>query len=268
MGNLLKADFFRVFRTKIVYISLIISVALPLFIAGVFALSDAAMGSVDPSLATESLGDSLITNAFSPVMSFSYIFAIFPVIVIMMDFGNGTIRDKVIHGYTRHQIFAAHFLVSLVYSATLTLLFTGTYTVCGFCMLGVNEIKAEMTATFLIYYALGYLGVVLIASIGSGLALSLLNAGAIVLTVIGVLFLGYLGSILEFIFALSGATNYENFLCCFPTFYTTRLAQFMVYRSPDGLDLAYIIETILGTLAISGGFYALGTFVFNKRDFK
>lgn len=268
MGNLLKADFFRVFRTRIVYVSLIIAVALPLFIAGVFALSEASVGEVDPSLASDSLGDLLISNVFSPIMSFSYIFAVFPVIVIMMDFGNGTIRDKVIHGYTRHQIFAAHFIISLIYSAVLTLLFTAVYTICGFCAFGVDAIKPEMTSTFLVYYALGYLGVVLIAAIGCGLALSFLNAGAIILTIIGVLVFTNLGTILELIFYYAGLENYDHFLCLLPTFYTSRLSQFIAYRSPDGLDLAYIIEAIVGPLVLSGGFYALGTFVFNKRDFK
>ena len=39
MINLLKADFFRVFRTKIVYISLIIAIVLPLLICLVNDLS-------------------------------------------------------------------------------------------------------------------------------------------------------------------------------------------------------------------------------------
>ena len=113
MVNLLRADFFRVLRTKIVYISLIIAIVLPIFVEGVTALTEAAAKSVYPEYVSTGAGNQYLLGSFSPVMGFSFIFAVFPVIVIMMDFGNGTIRNKVIHGYTRHQIFAAHFIVGI-----------------------------------------------------------------------------------------------------------------------------------------------------------
>ena len=122
MINLLKADFFRVLRTKIVYISLIVAVGLPLFIAGTFALS--GVGAYTPEeteMMKYTYGNMLMTAPFSSLLSFSFVFAIFPVIVIIMDFGNGTMRDKIIHGYTRHQIYAAHFIITFAYVFLLTL---------------------------------------------------------------------------------------------------------------------------------------------------
>ena len=269
MINLLKADFFRVFRTKIVYISLIIAVVLPLFIAMVNGLTEMAVRSTLPEeYATGGIGDSLLYNAFSPLMSFSYIFAVFPVIVIMMDFGNGTLRNKIIHGYTRHQIYLAHFIISLLHIIAVTVLFVVTNVVSAF-VLGISEIPSELITTYVVYYLVGFLNVILVASLGCCLALSLGNAGAIVITVIGTLFLNYLGSIIGLILQLNDVTHYEHFLCFLPSFYTEMLSSYMIYPEvAPNFEVMHMVEAIAGLLLLSAGFYALGTFVFNKRDFK
>ena len=272
MLNLLKADLFRVLKTKIVYISMIVAVALPLFIAGVLALTEAAtVAMVEPGAqpVSSGMGDTLIANTFSPIFSFSFVFAIFPVIVIMMDFGNGTIRNKVIHGYTRHQIFAAHFIVSLVYSFILTALSAVTNGVCAVAFFGVSPVTAEMIPIYILYYVIGFMTSILTAAIGCGLALSLLNAGAIILTVITHLFLSYLGTILNLVLSMNKVANAKYFLSVLPTYFTSILSSVnMTYQTTEGAELVLIVEAILGILVLAGGFYALGTFVFNKRDFK
>ena len=271
MINLLRADFFRVIRTKLVYISLIVAVALPFFINGVTYLTYAATASMVPpeeATAITGLGDSMFNQTFSPLMSFSFVFAVFPVIVIMMDFGNGTIRNKVIHGYSRHQIFAAHFIVSLLYALLLTALFVGTNVLCSTCMLGISKIPAEMISTYVAYFLIGFLGVLLIASIGSGLALSLTNAGAIVLTIFAVLFFNYAGTILDLILRWQGVKNTEYVLSLFPSYFTETLSTYMNYGTVPNLEPILYVEAIMGVLIVSGGFYALGTFVFSKKDFK
>ena len=268
MINLLKADFFRVVRTRLVYISLIIAAILPLFINGVYALSAAAAAAIEPELQVTGLGDSMFNSTFSPLMGFSFIFAAFPVIVIMMDFGNGTIRNKVIHGYNRHKIFAAHFIVSLIYAFVITTIFVVTNLLSSTLMLGISDIPASMIPTYLAYFFIGYLGVVLIASVGSGLALSLLNGGAIILTIISVLVINNIGSVIDLILQWQGVENTEYVLAFFPCYLTEVLSTFMNYHSEPKLELVLYIEAVLGVLIISGGFYALGTFVFNKRDFK
>ena len=271
MINLLKADFFRVLRTKIVYISLIIAVVLPLFIAVVNGLTAMATASLYPEGYEPSpAGDTLLGNTFSPVMSFSYIFAVFPVIVIMMDFGNGTLRNKIIHGYTRQQIYAAHFIVSLIHIAAITLVFATTNVVSA-VVLRISEVPADLIPVYIIYYLVGLLGIVLVASLGCCLALSLGNAGAIVITVIGTLVLNYLGSIIGLILQLNEVTDMEHFLCCFPSYLTEWLASYIQYPTPSDIphiDPMYIVEAVSGVLLLSGGFYCLGSFIFSKRDFK
>ena len=273
MVNLLKADFFRVLRTKIVYISLIIAIILPIFVEGVAALTEAATRSLYPEeYVSTGVGNTYLMGSFSPIMGFSFIFAVFPVIVIMMDFGNGTIRNKFIHGYTRHQIFAAHFIITLVYAAAITTLFVIT-NVLGALILGI-EIPSSLVTTCIIYYAIGSLNILLIASIGCGLALSLGNAGAIVLTVFTVLFFNYFGSILGLILQFNEVSNAEYILCFFPSYLTETLSSDVLYYDAvynselQKHELILYIEAVLGMLIISGGFYALGTFVFAKKDFK
>ena len=276
MINLLKADFFRVLKTKIVYISLIIAVVLPFFVDGVFALTEkATMSMMEASLGPGEeapslmMGETILGYTFSPLMSFSFVFAIFPVIVILNDFVNGTIRNKVIHGYNRHQIFAAHFIISLIYSFVLTTLTATTNAICAATFLGLSPVDAEMIPIYFLYYVIGLLGTLLTASIGCGLALSLLNAGAIILTVVLTLFFSYLGSLLELLLRWQQVSHPEYYLCFLPTYFPSLISSVnMTMQTTQGIEPYMIIESIVGILILSGGFYALGTFVFNKRDFK
>ena len=276
MINLLKADFFRVLKTKIVYISLIIAVVLPLFVDGVFALTEKATASMmeaslGPGEEATSLmmGETILGYTFSPLMSFSFVFAIFPVIVILNDFVNGTIRNKVIHGYNRHQIFAAHFIVCLVYSFILTALSAATNAICAAAFFGLTPVTAEMLPVYVLYYVIGFLGTLLTASIGCGLALSLLNAGGIILTVVSVLVLSYLGTIINLILVFQNVSHTEYFLSFFPTYFINQLSSVNIpLQSTEGLDPVLVVEAVAGILILSAAFYVLGTFVFNKRDFK
>ncbi len=268
MINLLKTDLFRVLRTKIVYISLIIAVILPAFIVLVNGLTGMAITSIEPAAAANlKMGDSLITSTFSPLTSFSYIFAVFPVIVIMMDFANGTLRNKIIHGYTRHQIYASHFIVILIYVSVITILHALT-NVIGAFILGVSEVPSSIVSAYLIYYFVGFLGVIMVTSISSSLALSLNNAGAVVLTIICVLFFNYVGNILGLIFQLNHVDNVYNLLCFFPSYYIDSLSTYMSGKTEPTLEGINIIGSVSGVLIVSGAFYALGTFTFNKKDFK
>jgi ABC-type transport system involved in multi-copper enzyme maturation permease subunit len=268
MINLLKADLFRVLRTKIVYISLIIAIVLPLFICLVNGLTELAVRSLDPEMTYPyGVGDSTLVSTFSPLMSFSYIFAVFPVIVIMMDFGNGTLRNKIIFGYTRHQIYAAHFIVTLTHVGAITLLFTLTNVVSSLAF-GISPVPASLIPTFLIYYFVGFLGIVLTASLGSCLALALGNAGAIVLTIFGVIILNNAGSFIGLILKLSEVSGGDNFLCFFPSYFIDSLSNYMLYKVEVEIDSLHLVGSIIGVLALAGAFYALGTFVFNRRDFK
>ena len=149
----------------------------------------------------------------------------------------------------------------------ITLLFAAT-NVVGALALGISDVPNELISTYILYYFIGFLGVVMVASLGCCLALSLGNAGAIVITVLGTLFLTYLGSIIGLILQLNEITNMEHLLCCFPSYFTEQLSTYALYSEAPKIDPMNIVEAILGVLTLSGGFYALGTFVFSKRDFK
>ena len=133
----------------------------------------------------------------------------------------------------------------------------------------MNPVSAEAAPVYVLYYLIGLLGSVLTASIGCGLALSLLNAGAIILTVISTLFFSYLGTLLDLLLRLQKVANPENYLCFLPTYFISNLSSVnMPLQTAQGIEPWMIVEAIVGILILSGAFYALGTFVFNKRDFK
>lgn len=264
MINLFKADFFRVIRTKIVYISLIVAVALPLFMAGVYALTNVGLEPEQSEAMKYMYGDMLISNTFSSLLSFSFVFAIFPVIVIIMDFGNGTMRDKIIHGYTRHQIYAVHFIITWLYVLVMTALYTLTTTACAFLMFKVSDIDSSMVASYAFYYVIGFVGTLITASLGCCLALSLANAGSIVLTIVGKLLIDNIYLLVALAFSTRGGNNEKtanHVLSFFPSYVTGLLGTTII-------EPVMFVEALGGILLISGAFYALGTFVFNIRDFK
>ena len=264
MINLLKADLFRVLRTKIVYIGLIVAVGLPLFMAGSYALTNVGLSPEEIDVMKEVYGNLLLTSTFSSLLSFSFVFAIFPVIVIMMDFGNGTIRNKIIHGYTRHQIYAAHFIITLVYVLILTALFAATSTACAFLMFRVSEIDSSMLTSYVFYYIIGFAGTLISASLGCCLALSLANAGSIILTIVGKLLIDNVNLLVVLAFTANGQGNSvaaKHVLSFLPSYVTSLIGQTVI-------EPAMFIEALGGIFIISGALYALGTFVFNKRDFK
>ena len=262
MLNLLKADFFRILKTKIVYVSLIIAFVLPLLMSGLVAGVVGLIGYDDPetaSAATQLISNQLlIQTTFSSTQNFGIIVPVFTVIVIMADISSGTVRNKLIYGYKRHEIFASHFITSLCYALVVMLVYAGMTLLWSGVILGAFKNDTTSITHYAYFYALGFLGVVTTVAIACALSLSLLNtAGGIILTVVICMFFGFLSPVLAMFEA-----NYEE--------YVVHILRFLpgYAISYAEIDTIKFIEGLGGVALFSGGFYALGTFVFNCRDFK
>ena len=122
MKNLLKADFYRAKKDKLLLIGLIVAIGLVLFqiimVKGIVMASDAA--DVEAEEVGKALGTSGLAMWFNGISimgnTTQYIIPIFLTIFFVKEFSDRTIRNKLIVGYSRTQIFFSIIIVHAVLS--------------------------------------------------------------------------------------------------------------------------------------------------------
>lgn len=132
MHNLLKADFYRARRDKLLLIGLIVAVGLVLFqilmVKGLVMASGA--GDADAETVSNMLGTSGLAMWFNGISimgnTTQYIIPIFLTIFFVKEFSDRTIRNKLIVGYSRTQIFFSiiivHAVVSVIFYLAVSLI--------------------------------------------------------------------------------------------------------------------------------------------------
>ena len=122
MKNLLKADFYRARKDKLLLIGLLVSIGLVLMqvllIKGLVSASSAA--DADSEVIGTALGTSGLALWFNGISimgnTTQYIIPIFLTIFFVKEFSDRTIRNKLIVGYSRTQIFFSIIIVHAVLS--------------------------------------------------------------------------------------------------------------------------------------------------------
>ena len=121
MKNLLKSDFYRARKDKVLWIGLIVTVALVLMQV---LLVKAVLSASDVEQDAETVGNMLGTSGMAMWMNgisimgntTQYIIPIFLTIFFVKEFSDRTIRNKLIIGYSRSQIFFSIIIVHAVLS--------------------------------------------------------------------------------------------------------------------------------------------------------
>ena len=141
MKNLLNACFARIFKSKIFYIGLISSLSLSVII----------------SFFVNSSSGNISTVVTLTLMILPMIIAAFVGLCIDPEFSHGTIRNKLIVGHKREQIYLAFLIslsaVSLIYYAVYLL---GAFTV-GLGILGIKGLSLKATITVIVLMAILYI---------------------------------------------------------------------------------------------------------------
>jgi len=108
MKNLLKADFYRIFKQKLIYLIIIVSCLAGIAIPLLYKLMNKMM-----SFDCYSVKD-ILANSFSTTCIVALVIPIFTAIIIYQDYSSGIIRNKILAGYTRTKIFLSNFIINLV----------------------------------------------------------------------------------------------------------------------------------------------------------
>lgn len=267
MKNLLTADFFRVRKSKLFLISLILAVAFPFFIVllyfGIEKMTDLAgelAGSdMPPELADVDLFGlpTVLASAFSLTNNIGLLIPIFSCMFVSMDIGSGTLRNKIIAGKARTKIYLSHLITSMTYNVliiSINFLSTFAFGILFFGTEGLSDLSA------LYFIVTGEMTFIFIACVSTAFILMTKSAAP------SVIFTVLIGMGLSLVSAVVGLTDYEKF-------------KYLVYLIPTFSNSANMLgvadvslpmfwEGIASYVLFGGGLTVLGIAVFNKKDIK
>lgn len=137
MRNLLAADRYRYRKDILMKVALILVVVFACFTCGLYFVLAKLTEDVD-SAAVENIlcGRYLYGATFSIGSDMGLIIPIFAGAIVCKDFSMGTIRNKIIRGYGRDQIFLSHFLTSILFGGVIYVLYALAQLGLGSLLLG------------------------------------------------------------------------------------------------------------------------------------
>lgn len=274
MRELIQADLKRVIKDKLLLVLAILAVVFalitPLTFALVFSVIDV---SEEPMLSALVSAKGLFFQSFSMTNNMGFIAPILLAIVLYKDFSYGTVRNKIISGKSRSQIFLSTFIVCSLVLVCLIML-------SAFITLGVSLIFFDYQEGAFAAADLGYffasLGFELLVLLFMSALLSLLctcskNLGiAIVLYLAFTFALTLVGSFTQVIGAVA-QTFVESELLAKVINVIDRLNVGMstsYIGTGDSYSLSDVLYLTLPALSGIAAFLGLGLVSFNKKDLK
>ena len=276
MTNLLKADFKKVYKDKlfmvVCIIGLVFAVLTPIINFGMLELLNSQGMSED--LINSLTGGQITAKyiffmAFSPANDFGLIMPILFAVILCKDFSQGTVRNKILSGKSRSQIFLSTYIVTTVMLVSLILVY-------AFMSLGVSLILFDYsTAPFTIndfWYALGSIGLWIavyfaISAIVCLIAYVIKNVGLTIVMVIAVnMVLSLIGGLLTMAGGMLLANNPS--LAKILTAIANAIPFSVSHGTGTEFVLLDVIVSLISSIAMAVGFVFLGIKIFNKKDLK
>ena len=273
MKRLLKADLYRVLKSRLTMIALILVIAFPVMIVlmyGGIRLFTSGLGEDMESLDVLFTANSLIGSIYSLTNNIGFVLPAFAGILACMDISNGTLRNKVIAGNSRSAIYFSHLIVSILFSVSMITIYAAM--TAGLSLLFFPFEKnpsTDLGPEILYFVANGTMTFVFMATVSTLFALTMRStAPTIIFTIVFSIVLYSICSILMLV-------NYEPYrhaVYLIPTFTGN-------FFNLSGFSLAGILgqgeETARGLMFAEGMlsylFFGalntvLGLMIFRKRD--
>ena len=160
MGKLFKAFFFKLSKDLTFRITLIIGLALAVILSliyfGIDVLSSVDEGSIQHNMCT---GQSMFFNSISPAQNFGIAIPVNLISFTVLEFTQGTIRNKVITGNSKTKIYFALFLSGLIFTLTLLIAYVGLCVALGSIfggfdingtIIGSSSLGGQIDATYFV----------------------------------------------------------------------------------------------------------------------
>lgn len=255
MKALLKTDFRRLSKNKLVYVLLILALVLPAISTGMLYYLMLFLGEGDlgflPSLASEHY-----MQSFSLLNNIGLMTMIFVTLIIAKDFSEFTIRNKIIAGYSRVQIYFSVLIINLALAfAAIFLNSTTTYIIALF----FEGFDKDSFINVLKFAVIGYTSIIVLFTFNTLLIFKYKKASGAMLLTIGVLFIILIFSGVVDVF---GTLNNRNPQFVYYTFPIIRLL------SLTGKDVPQWYFALLANAVHLGYMIPLSVMYVKKTDFK
>lgn len=260
MKNLLKADYYKLFKSKMTYVLIIICALLSLFTLLLEVFLKFVFKELDADIPLIIEGKSIMFGTFSLTNNVGLLIIIFVGIFTLTDIKHGTIRNKIICGENRIKIYLSHLIVSssmCLIAAAISFL---VLAIGGISIFGYGpQFNGEEALNFLRCIIIGIISFIFVASVSTFFALITKSTPLTIILTLAVL----LG--LSIISAISFAMpndNYKYFFYVVPTYATTIVAQ---QGNVSAELFTYGLISLIVFIAINT---VLGIFLFKKIDVK
>ncbi len=172
MINLLRGEFYKLFRSKCLYICCVAVAVFVVMMYGMFCLTDAVQKgtmengsfgvtvSYDGSEEAASIWDDMGITTMGPFFFSSIggiIVTIFAAVFVFGEYANGAIKNVVGKGYKRGTVFAAKYMVTAVGAVVIELVMMITFLLCEATILKADRLNAEVFAELCEYAGIQFI---------------------------------------------------------------------------------------------------------------
>lgn len=128
MFRLLKSSFFKLIKDWTLRITLIIGLALAVFLTILYGMMDASFAD---GYHSSLCGQSSLINSFSPSQNFGIAIPINLAIFTILEFSQGTIRNKIVVGNSKLKVYISLLITGLLFTFALLIIYVGFSTILG-----------------------------------------------------------------------------------------------------------------------------------------
>ena len=262
MLNIIKASLYKLLKDRPFKVTMIVGASLAILFTLVYCFLIPELGS----------GYFMLMSSSSPTSNFGIAVPINLVVFIIGEFNYGTIRNKIIAGNKKINIYIALFIMGIIFSLSLMFVYIGLSTLLGTIIRGfvpegmtvtVQEVLATVGYTAVIYITLSALSVLAATSIRH-------IGGAITVTIL-LVFAGFIAGLIGFI-NIEFSDNPvipDYYYIINPLFITSITTQSFGMFSTMIPDLGKaMLWSILSNVIYLVIFLGLGIYIFNYRDVK
>lgn len=271
MRNLLKADLYRIFHDKAIYVGSIIIAIFEFLTAILFLIIKISASSmIENPVAAEELRNqfsfvALLASSTSFTGNMGLVIFIISIVFLTREFSFGTIRNKVISGHSKTKIYLSTSITSIIIGSGLYIVNLFTSIIFGLIFLGTGII----TSTTLSQVCVGLLFAILLSFFFSLLACFY----SMVIKTSGLSIVAYVASVL----VIAGLSKVYELSSSFPKWVFTLCEFNPIYQinlvASAMSDFSLYTQEIVLIMSFSLVFYIafitiIGALIFRKCDLK
>lgn len=283
MSRLLKAFFYRMSKDLAFRITLIVGCSIALILSVILLVTDLMMDMEDIKLLT---GHGMLTMSLNPVQNYGIAIPINVAIFVVLEFTQGTIRNKIIAGHSKLKIYASLYISGLILGAALLFAYVGFLTIFGTIAggfdvnvvtisgFGFGAATVEYIVKFVILALLAYTTLISYSVFVSTVFRSLGPSIPLVLAAVyGLYFIAMIVSVVVSIDNDIAQVIGNVFKCIDPLYGLSATESVIVGEGEDmkavaTMDDFTFYSGIASNLAYSAAFFFGGACLFKKRDVK